>query len=622
MQENKLLASVVLFRELYDSDKDIYDVIGELIKAAIHFEKKWSFNTTEATQLLEDTFGFILPESVVKTTLKNRLKNQEEILTYNAGVYSLVNEEESDSSSLSAALDATKAEQNRIINDLISYIEHTTNCDADEDERNIITTNFTAYLLDELVEKKYLDLISSYIIERQSAFGFTESLNAVREGFVLYNGTRYTPDLNDIGLWKTELTIYLDTEHLFNSAGFNGVLFKQLFDDFYNLVKEINHNGKKYITLKYFSECKDEIDGFFHVAELILEKKFSLDPSKNAMISILENCKNKSDILEKKAKFYSQLDSKRIKIEERRDYYDDHQYNIEDSKLISEIQKQVEETGRTFDEEKCVKILKAFTRINYLRRGISSGAFEKIGYILMSGNNFTRFLTFNPLIKTAGKDIPFATDIDFITNRFWFKLKKGLTNSNALPKSMDVVAKAQVALSSHINSSVSEKFELMKQDFSEGKITKEDAEYLHHELRTKTTTPEKITQETLEDALSFLSMDGFENHLREKSILERKAAEGEKAIKRIEVLEQLKHDKQNNHNDFVQKIKNIFITFSLIGIIVIFYAIFAYLIYSLKQENDSNLTILGIIFSFFLGTIPLFKFTSIRTMLINKTHNK
>jgi len=622
MQENKLLASVVLFRELYDSDKDIYDVIGELIKAAIYFNKKWSFNTIEATQLLEDTFGFILPESVVKTTLKNRLKNQEKILSYNDGVYTLLTEGGDNSSSLTSALETTKKQQNKIINDLISYIEHSSKCNISVDEKALITDSFGAYLLDEAVEKKYSDYISSYIIEKQSEFGFTESLNAVREGFVLYNGTRYTPDLNDIGLWRTELTIYLDTEHLFNSAGFNGVLFKQLFDDFHNLVKEINHSGKKYITLKYFSECKDEIDGFFHVAELIIENKFSLDPSKNAMISILDNCRTKSDILEKKAKFFSLLDSKRIKLEERTDYYDKHQYNIEDAKIISEIQKQVEDSGRKYDEDKCVKILKAFTRINYLRKGVNSGAFEKIGYILMTGNNFTRFLTFNPLIKATGKDIPFATDIDFITNRFWFKLKKGLTNSNSLPKSMDVVAKAQVALSSHINSSVSEKYDLMKQEYSDGKITKEDAEYLHHELRTKTVTPEDITQKTLKDALAFLSVDGFENHLREKSILERKAAEGKEAIKEIEAIQQERATAKKSHDDSVEKTKNTLITIALLMFIVIIYAIFVYLIYLFKQEGDSNLTIIGIVFSFFLGTIPLLKFKIIRSMLINKTHNK
>ena len=35
-----------------NSEKDIYDVIGEFIKAAMVFEQKWAFNTTEATQML------------------------------------------------------------------------------------------------------------------------------------------------------------------------------------------------------------------------------------------------------------------------------------------------------------------------------------------------------------------------------------------------------------------------------------------------------------------------------------------------------------------------------------------------------------------------------------------
>ena len=618
MKEYKLLASVVLFRELYDSNKDIYDVIAELLKAAILFEKKVSFNNTEATQLLENTFGFIIPESVVKTTLRNRLKNKEQIISFADGVYTLGDGVNIDSSQLTTEIEATKNKQAEIISDLISYVESSYFTNISEEEKSIIIDSFSAYLLEDAVEVKYADYISSYIIDRQTKPGFTELLNAVREGFVLYNGVRYTPDLNDIGLWKTELTIYLDTEHLFNATGLNGILFKQLFDDFYNLVKEINHGGKKYITLKYFRECKDEVDGFFHVAEQIFEKKFGLDPSKNAMIFILDNCVTKSDILEKKAKLYSQLDGKRITIEERIDFYDEHQYNIEDGNLLSEIQKQVEDTGRKFDEEKCIKILKTFTRINYMRKGVNSGAFENIGYILMTGNNFTRFLTFNPLIKTTGKDIPFATDMDFITNRFWFKLNKGLTNHGSLPKSMDVVAKAQVVLSSHINSSVSEKFDLMKQDFSTGKITKKDAEYLHHELRQKTTSPENITQDTLEDALAFLNIDGFENHLREKSLLERKAAEGDKAIKEIEAINLEKANEIKIHNGNKIKIKGALITISLTGFIILFYAIFAYLIYIFKVDQDSNLTIFGILFTFFVGTVPLIKFSAIKNKLMEK----
>jgi len=617
MQEYKLLASVVLFRELYDKDKDIYDVIAELIKAAIYFENKWSFNTTEATQLLEITFGFKIPESVVKTTLKNRLKNQQHILLFSDGLYTLNPEAEINTSLLSTELKSTTSKQNAIINDLVSYIEKSTLTRLDQEEKSILINSFGAFLLDESIDEKYADYISSYIIYMQSTTGFTEMLNAVREGYVLYNGVRYTPDLNDIGLWKTELTIYLDTEHLFNSAGLNGSLYKQLFDDFYNLVKEINNSGKKYITLKYFEECKKEVDGFFYVAEQIFEKNISLDPSKYEMTRILDNCKTKSDILEQKAGFYSQLERKHINIEERKDFYDEHQYNIEDKFLINKIKVQVEETGRKFDEEKCVNILKIFSRINYLRKGVNSGAFERIGYILLTGNTFTRFLSFNPLIKTEGKDIPFATDIDFITNRFWFRLSKGLSASRSLPKSMDVIAKAQVVLSSHINSSVSEKFDSMKKKYTAGKISKEETEYLHHELRSKTSTPEYITQDTLEEALAFLSVDGFEKHLREKSILEKKAAEGELAIQEIATIKREKENTRKRREDLKRRIKSALITTFITIFIILFYTLSAYLIYSFKQEADSNLAIFGIILSFVFGTVPLFKFKAIRKIIIN-----
>ena len=234
----------------------------------------------------------------------------------------------------------------------------------------------------------------------------------------------------------------------------------------------------------------------------------------------------------------------------------------------------------------------------------------------MSGNNFTRFLAFNPLIKTAGNNIPFATDIDFITNRFWFKLNKGLTNSRSLPKSMDVIAKAQVVLSSHINSSVSEKFDLMKKEYSIGKISKEDAEYLHHELRSKTSTPEDISQDTLEDALAFLTANGFEKHLREKTILERKVAEGDEAIKEIEAINLAKINAKKRRDDIKKRRKSNLITIVIILLMVSFYGIFGFFVYSFKQGEDSFLTIFGIVFSFIIGTYPLFKFNAIRNKIV------
>lgn len=69
-EESKLLASLVIFRELFDKQKDIYSVIAEFLKEIIVIYGKHQFNLTEITNLLNNTFDFSLPEAVVNTALK------------------------------------------------------------------------------------------------------------------------------------------------------------------------------------------------------------------------------------------------------------------------------------------------------------------------------------------------------------------------------------------------------------------------------------------------------------------------------------------------------------------------------------------------------------------------
>ena len=80
---------------------------------------------------------------------------------------------------------------------------------------------------------------------------------------------------------------------MFNSLGYNGLLFKQIFDDFYNLVREINTSGKtksgdKLVNLYYLEETRDEVNYFFQTAENILKGTTHLDTSKTAMKTIVE----------------------------------------------------------------------------------------------------------------------------------------------------------------------------------------------------------------------------------------------------------------------------------------------------------------------------------------------
>ena len=76
MKENNLLASVALFSELYNTEKyrNIGDIIAEFIKATVVSEAKWTLTSTELTHLMAEVYEFKIPEAVIKSTVRNRLK--------------------------------------------------------------------------------------------------------------------------------------------------------------------------------------------------------------------------------------------------------------------------------------------------------------------------------------------------------------------------------------------------------------------------------------------------------------------------------------------------------------------------------------------------------------------
>lgn len=606
MHERTLLASVVLFKELYDSDKDIYDVIAEFIKAAMIFENKWAFNTTEATQLLSSGFGLSIPEAVIATTLRNRLLKRDQILSHENGFYSLTDERLKHSQSVIQEFDLLKKTQSAILDSLFAYVERREG-PLSRENTNELSKCFCDYLFGNGSQAKYANYVSPFIIENQNKSDFTKSLNAVREGSVLYNGVRYTPDLNNLNSWKTQLVVFLDTEHLFNAVGYNGTLYGQLFKDLYDLANEVRLKGNRLITLRYFGECEKEIDNFFYVAELVVEGKASLDPSKTAMISIVNGCKSKSDVVAKKAHFYSRLQEMGITNGDPLLTGIKYRYNIESASLLSEIEDETKEKGWKFNEEKCINALRMFTKVNALRKGESAKPFEEIGYILVSGSSSTRYLAFHPSVKGGSHEIPFATDLDFITNRLWFRLKKGLAKQLSTPQSLNVLAKAQVVLSSQINSTIASKFDQIQADYTNGKISKSEAEYLSNELRTKTSVPEHLTPEEISPAMDFLSHEGYEHHLREKSTLLKKAREGENAKAELEAI---KAEQRKNKERRIRRkslIRASVMGVALVSIVFAAYYVVYLLILSYAAGQDSPLTIFGITMSFVLGTIPLIK---------------
>lgn len=610
MKESKLIASIVVFKELHDNNKDIYDIISEFIKATIGYKKIWSFNSTQMQELLKELFDFKIPEAVVKTALKRRLVKSNS-LKNEYGKFVVNRKNEFLNSEFDKKYNANIKIYNEIEEQFVEYFKKSQEGSFKELDIDDFRKNLAHYLLGNSSHDIYNQKISAYIIQNKMNIEFMEKLNSIKEGLILYTGVRYTADLNELGVWNDELTIFLDTDILFNMAGYDGIIYKEIFDDFYKIIQEINQsskkrNGNSKIHLKYFSEVKDEIDKYFHVATVIVEGKTSLDPSKTAMAEIVNGCSTKSDIIVKKNKFFVDLKTKGIFLEDKRYYYVNHQYNIEDSGLIEELHKESQEARKEFNEENCKNYLKQFTKINVLRRGKNEEGFNKCKYILITNNRFVHYLAHNERIKEHEYSIPFATDISFATDKFWFSLKKGFGHHEEIPRSFNIVTRAQIVLSSQINNTVQEKYTALNEQYKSGKISKDEAISLSYELRESSLKPEDISENNIQNTLVFINEFTIEQHIKEKALLHKKAKEGEDAIMELKRRDIQDRSKRAKLPRTICKTCYYLAHFIIIVLLITLFWLGYIIIQHFKSPEDTLLSIIGFIIGI-ISLIPIIK---------------
>lgn len=334
---SKRLASLAVFRNLYDNETDIYGVISEFLQEIIANNGLHQFAINQVTYLLNEEYDFTIPEAVINTALKRLPYVQKNSSFFKASPLPKIKKDR-----ISKLQTSIKMCNELIFNELFEFIEIETEIQLDEPKKQKIINDFCSFMLDEEIQSNYTLLISSYIIKNQKNLSFMAKLNKIREGVILYSGITYNNNLNEVGSWDTELTIYLDTEVLFNFAGYNGELFKSLFKDFYKYVNEINgKKSKRLIRLRYFEEVESEIDGFFAIAKRIVQGKAIANPKNTAMSSILDGCTTISDIEIKKSDFFQFLKISGIQKDSLKNYYSErnHKFNIVDQasiELISE----------------------------------------------------------------------------------------------------------------------------------------------------------------------------------------------------------------------------------------------------------------------------------------------
>lgn len=524
--ESKLLASLAVFRELYDSKKDVYVVISEFIREIVVANGKHQFNITEITQLLNSTFDFNLPDAVVQFAL-----NKIDSIEKTNGLYNVNIADFKKTDFVDKQIEIQRS-NSLIINNLLDYIGAEKNEKLNAYEKGKVVDSLCSFLLDDQGNQEYLKYISAFIIKNKADTVFADQISLIKEGIILYSGIKYSNDLINVGSWTTPLTIFIDTEVLFNFAGYDGELYRALFIDFLAFVNDINKKDQpKLIKLRYFTDVINEIERFFAKAEQIVLGKEKLILSKTAMSSIVDGCKTASDVITKKTIFYDLLLKNGIIEDDYKDYYlpDNHIYNISDKNTIAIVSK-------SLGKDDISEHLNFLNYISIHRKDSNTNNFENIGYILLSGNTLTQRVAWHKEIKKPGC-VPLVTNMGFLTNKFWFKLNKGF-GKDGYPKTFDVITKAQMVLASQLNDSVGIQFEILQAKYRKGDLSEEQAIATIANLRKQSIRPENIVEDNITDVLSFITEDKIEKYMLEhehiKNVATKKSEENEQLKENLE----------------------------------------------------------------------------------------
>ena len=450
--------------------------------------------------LLYDQFGFQLPNAIIKkslSTMKESLKKEN-------GVYNVIHYDNGDIDFSKYISD--EIEHNKLLtSSLIRYAkENSSDVNIDTD---LLLESFTEYMLDKSVSvPKYDKVISSFILKKSSNKDVKQHLDSIRIGLLLYLGLNYNIDNNKN---FDDLTIFLDTEILFDIIGYNGVIYNDLAQDMLNLIKKANFKKQK-IFIKYFKDTKQECDYFFSKAEELVMKSTPIENT--AMYSILEGCKNASDVVDKQSDFYKQLQYKYGIIEDTEDAYysqDKNEYNLEE--MI--IEESVVSDDNFEDSQRRQKSLKFISHINKLRKGELFTDYAKTKYIFITRTRTTIEISNSMPQESKINNTKLAISMNFFTNWMWCKLNRGFGADN-FPKSIDVLIKAKIILSNFVSDEVLKLYTKFKEQYKSGQLTEDIMAFRIMALREKNTKPEDISSDNVDDELNF--DDDFINRYREE----------------------------------------------------------------------------------------------------------
>lgn len=483
-----IMASYATFKELYNSEKyrSPYQILSEFIKYILVSKSLYTFTATDVQSNLNSEFGFCPPIAVIRTAMKSI--PEVKLIDSRYQVRNLQNDVV-----FQTCRQQAEEKSNSIIDALIQFAEEKNSIILD---KNKLSQELIAFVMGDYDGSKYQQIISSFFLHNQTNEGIKAAMSAIHEGSILYAGLAH--NISEFGSLKKQITLFLDTEILFHIAGLNGDIYKTLADDFLKLVNAANHGGKK-IKLKYFSKVEKEINNFYESAEQIVSGHGILNPS-SAMKSIIDGCKDVSDVSDKKVDLFCKLHNEYgIEKDDKENYYTDSDtiYNLEGLDF-QEYPNADDQNGEGY---------MFCSHINKLRKGKQTTDLLSSKYLCVT--NTRRVLEISHAIteqeknpETGERYCDYAVNLSYITNLLWYKLNRGF-GSTEFPKNLDVVIKARTILSGYITQGITTTFKDIRKKADSGELNQDRVVERIAALREKKTLPEELNVDSIEKDLDF-----------------------------------------------------------------------------------------------------------------------
>ena len=528
MKNIDLIASLAIFRKLYDKKETVYDILFSFIIHILKNNNIINFSTTVIKNLLKENYGFEIPESIIKTSLKKRENIEREKGMYK---YTSLSFEDELVDDMKLVDNLSSDVLNKFFDGMKKLLKKEEL--SDKEKTDILNSLYNFLLENNFNDIKYGNEIYNIIIHLQNDDKVKEYFSIIKEGLILYNGLTYSIDINSPKNWTNKLVIYLDISILFNAIGYNGDLFKELFLDFYNLIKDINikyqnKHGKKIIELKYFKETGKQINDYFATAISIVEEN-QYSNNDTAMESIIRGCKSRSDVSDKESDFFSTLEKSYEIYEETNDNFfinDNHTYNLD----FLSIEKLFNIKDPEMDSNKIKIYTNIIQHINVLRKEKNESFFENVGHIFVTNNSNILYVSKNEDIKKI-YDIPLVINLDYITNILWIKLNKGFKGET--PKNINVIVQIQKAVSTSLHKIICDEFDNLLISYKEGRITEDALKDRMITIKSKMLNPEKVQSYNIDELYDILSVNSLEYVYSERELERRKHIETKESNEKL-----------------------------------------------------------------------------------------